>query len=174
MYTCVHAKSLQSCPNLYDSIDCAPQASLFTGFSRQEYWSGLSWLPPGIFLTQESNLHLLSLLHWQVDSLPLSPLSPPGKPTTYIYIFFNFYFIYCKNKYLYLYKYISINNLNLVLCIYFKIYVTWNDSETFFFLSNLDFWGFSCWFIFIYIIHCKYSIMYVQKPLIWEAALYGN
>ena len=33
-----------------------------------------------IFLTQESNLHLLHLLHWQVGSLPLVP---PGKPTRY-------------------------------------------------------------------------------------------
>ena len=90
----------------------AHQAPLFTGFSRQKYWSGLSCPPPGIFLTQESNSLLLSLLHWQVDSLPLAP---PGKPTTYmcvciymyiyIYISFNFYFIYYKNKYLYLYKY---------------------------------------------------------------------
>ena len=88
------------------------QAPLFTGFSRQKYWSGLSCPPPGIFLYHESNSLLLSLLHWQVDSLPLAP---PGKPTTYlcvciymyiyIYISFNFYFIYYKNKYLYLYKY---------------------------------------------------------------------
>ena len=42
------------------------------------------------------------------------------------------------------------------------------------FLSDLDFWGFLCWFIFIYIIHCKYSFMCVQNSLIWEAALYGN
>ena len=31
----------------------------------------------GIFLTQGSSLYLLSLLHWQVSSLP--PV-PPGKP----------------------------------------------------------------------------------------------
>ena len=33
----------------------------------------------GISLTQGSNLRLLCLLHWQVDSLPLVP---PGKPAT--------------------------------------------------------------------------------------------
>ena len=33
----------------------------------------------GIFLIQGSNPHLLCLLHWQVDSLPLVP---PGKPWT--------------------------------------------------------------------------------------------
>ena len=32
----------------------------------------------GIFLIQGSNLHLLSLLYWQVGSLPLAP---PGKPS---------------------------------------------------------------------------------------------
>jgi len=46
-------------------------------FSRQEYWSGLPFPSPGIFLTQGSNLCLLCLLHWQVDSLPLSHLGSP-------------------------------------------------------------------------------------------------
>ena len=44
------------------------------GFFRQEYWSGLPFPPLGIFLTQGLNLHLLQLLNWQVDSLPLSHL----------------------------------------------------------------------------------------------------
>ena len=43
----------------------AHQAPLFIGFSKQEYWSGLPCPPPGIFLTQESNLCCLCLLHWQ-------------------------------------------------------------------------------------------------------------
>ena len=34
------------------------------GFSKQERWSGLLGPPQGIFLTQESNLSLLHLLHW--------------------------------------------------------------------------------------------------------------
>ena len=37
----VHAKSLQSCLTLCDPMDTALQAPLSTGFSRQEYWSGL-------------------------------------------------------------------------------------------------------------------------------------
>ena len=53
---CVHA---QSCLTLW--------------FSRQEYRSGLPFLPlQGLFTTQGSNLQLLQLLHWQVYSLPLS------------------------------------------------------------------------------------------------------
>ena len=49
----------------------AHQAPLFMGFSRQEYCSGFHLLLQGIFPTQRSNLYLLCLLHWQVDSLPL-------------------------------------------------------------------------------------------------------
>ena len=41
----------------------ARQAPLFMGFSRQEYWSGLSFPSPGDLLTQGSNLCLLWLLH---------------------------------------------------------------------------------------------------------------
>ena len=41
-------------------------------FERQEYW--LPFLLQRIFPTQGSNLHLLCILHWQVDSLPLSHL----------------------------------------------------------------------------------------------------
>ena len=41
--------------------------------SRQEYLSGLPGPPPGDVLRQGSNLHLLGLLHWQVDSSPLAP-----------------------------------------------------------------------------------------------------
>ena len=51
----------------------AHQTPLSMGFSRQEYWSGFhSW----IFPTQGLNLHLLRLLHWQADSLPLVPPGP--------------------------------------------------------------------------------------------------
>ena len=48
---------------------------------------GCHALLQGIFPTQGSNPRLLSLLHWQVCSLPLLP---PGKP--YIYIFFLLFF----------------------------------------------------------------------------------
>ena len=40
------------------------------GFFRQNTGMGCHFLLQGIFLTQGSNPHLLSLLHWQVDSLP--------------------------------------------------------------------------------------------------------
>ena len=38
------AKSLPSCPTLCDPIDGSPPAPLAMGFSRQEYWSGLTFL----------------------------------------------------------------------------------------------------------------------------------
>ena len=47
------------------------------GFSRQEYWSGKPFPPPGTFPTQGSNLHLLCLLHCQAGSLSLCHQGPP-------------------------------------------------------------------------------------------------
>ena len=37
----------QSCLTLCDPMDCSPQAPLSMGFSRQGYWSGLPFPPPG-------------------------------------------------------------------------------------------------------------------------------
>ena len=47
IHECVRAKSIQSCLTLWDPVDCALQAPPSTGFSRQEYWSGLPYPPPG-------------------------------------------------------------------------------------------------------------------------------
>ena len=47
VYTCVHAKSLQSCPTLVTLWTVALQAPLSIGFCRQEYYSGLLSPPPG-------------------------------------------------------------------------------------------------------------------------------
>ena len=55
----------------------AHQAPLHMDFSRQDYWRWRHFLLQGIFPTQRSNWHLLSLLNWQADSLTLVP---PGKP----------------------------------------------------------------------------------------------
>ena len=54
------------------------QAPLSMGFSRQEYFGGLPFPPPGDLLTQGSNP---CLLNWQADSLSLSHLGIPGKIT---------------------------------------------------------------------------------------------
>ena len=47
----------------------AHQAPLSMGFPRQEYWSGLPFPSPGGTPNPGIPLHLL---HWQMDSLPLS------------------------------------------------------------------------------------------------------
>ena len=44
---CMHAKSLQLCLTLCDLMDFSPPGSSSMGFFRQEYWSGLSFPPPG-------------------------------------------------------------------------------------------------------------------------------
>ena len=67
----------QSCLTLCEPPDCRPPGSLFMGFPRQEYLSGLPFPPPGDLPGQGSNLLLLHLLHWQVDSLPLCRLGRP-------------------------------------------------------------------------------------------------
>ena len=44
-------------------------------FSMQEYWSRLPFPTPGNLSDPGMNLHLLRLLHWQADSLPLRHVS---------------------------------------------------------------------------------------------------
>ena len=46
-YACVHAKSLQSYPTLWDPMNCSPSGSSVHGISRQEYWRRLPCPPPG-------------------------------------------------------------------------------------------------------------------------------
>ena len=67
-----HAKSLQSCPTLCDPVDCSPPESAVHGILQARI---LKWV--ALPSSRGSNLGLLHLLHWQVDS---SPLAPPGKP----------------------------------------------------------------------------------------------
>ena len=68
---CVRA---QSCQTLQTQWTVASQAPLSMGLSWQEYWSGLPFPSPGDLPTQRLSLYPLWLLHWQVDSLPLSYL----------------------------------------------------------------------------------------------------
>ena len=76
-HTLHYVLSRLSYPTLCNPMDCSLPGSpvhgilLSMGFSRQEYWNGLSCPSPGIFLTQGSNLYLLCPLHWQVGSLTL-------------------------------------------------------------------------------------------------------
>ena len=45
--TNIVVQSLNRAQLFYSLTDCSHEASLFTGFSRQEYWSGLPFAPPG-------------------------------------------------------------------------------------------------------------------------------
>ena len=80
MWLFMHAHLLQSCPTPCNPIDCNLPGSSVYGISQARI---LEWVafPPfllqGIFPTQGSNLHLLQLLHWQADSLPLHQLWSP-------------------------------------------------------------------------------------------------
>ena len=58
----------------------AHQAPLSKGFSRQEYWRGLSWLPPRDLPNPRIEPRSPTL---QADSLPLVP---PGKPDTSLHL----------------------------------------------------------------------------------------
>ena len=66
----------QLCPTLCDPTDCSPPGSspLSMGFSRQEYWSGLLFRPPGELPDSGIKPGSPTL---QADSLPSEP---PGKP----------------------------------------------------------------------------------------------
>ena len=76
-HACTHAKLLQSCLTLQP---CGLQPARFLCLwdsPGKKTGVGCHALLQGIFLTQELNLCLLCLLHWQTVSLPLVP---PGKP----------------------------------------------------------------------------------------------
>ena len=59
----------QSSLTLCDPMDCGRQALCLWDFPGKNAGVGCHFLLQGIFLTQGSNP---DLLHWQVDSLPLS------------------------------------------------------------------------------------------------------
>ena len=61
-------------------MDCSPPGSSVHGISQARILNWVAILSSrGIFLTQGLNVCLLCLLHWQVDSLPLTL---PGKPVS--------------------------------------------------------------------------------------------
>ena len=70
-----HFSCVQLCGILWTA---ACQAPLSMEFSRQEYWSGLPCPPPGDLPDPEGKpASLTSNLHWQANSLPLTPTGKP-------------------------------------------------------------------------------------------------
>ena len=67
----------ESCPTLCDPVDCLLPARLLCPRNSPGKNTGVGchFLFQGIFPTWELNPHLLCLLYWQEDSLPLSYLS---------------------------------------------------------------------------------------------------
>ena len=60
----------QSCPTLCNSVDCSPQGSSVHGnFPGKNTGVGCHFLLHGIFLTEGTNLSVLCLLPWQVNSV---------------------------------------------------------------------------------------------------------
>ena len=74
----------QSCLTLCDPRTVACQAALSMGFSRQEYWSGLPFPSPGIFLTQELNP---GLLHYRQILYHLSYQGSQVRGSTAFFLF---------------------------------------------------------------------------------------
>ena len=69
---------IQSCLTLCNPWTVAQQAPLFMGFSREEYWNGLPFLPPGNL--PNPGIKLVSPVSpaLQVDSLPAKPSGKPA------------------------------------------------------------------------------------------------
>ena len=64
----------QSCPTLWDPVDCSPPGSSVHGISQQEYWSGLPFPSPGDLPDPGIEPRSPAL---RADS---SLTEPPGKP----------------------------------------------------------------------------------------------
>ena len=77
----VPIKSLQACPTLWSLMDCSPSGSSVRGILQARIL-GCHFLLQEIFLTQRSNLHLLGLLPWHADYLPLAASGKPVDPTS--------------------------------------------------------------------------------------------
>ena len=72
VWVCARARARSVASNSATLWIAARQTPLSMGFFRQEYWNGSPFTPPGNLPDQGLNLHLL---HWQVDSLPVSGFS---------------------------------------------------------------------------------------------------
>ena len=75
MCLCVRVQSLSCVQFFVAPWTVACQTPLFMEFSWWKYWSGLPFALPGDLPDPRiKNLHLLHLLYWQADSLPLHHL----------------------------------------------------------------------------------------------------
>ena len=74
---CMNAQSFPSSPTLWDPMDCGPPGSSVQGVLQASILAGVATPSSrGVFLTQESNLHLL---HCRRILYPLNHLRSPTK-----------------------------------------------------------------------------------------------
>ena len=75
---CVYAHLVgKLCPMLCNPLDRHPPGSCSWDFPGKNTGVGCHFLLQEIFSTRGSDSHLLHLLHWEMDSLPLSYLGSP-------------------------------------------------------------------------------------------------
>ena len=77
---CMHAKSLQSCPTLYNPMDCRPLCSAVHGILQARI---LEWgsMPSSRGSSWPRDPNGLSCVSWKTGSLPLVPLGKPRSRT---------------------------------------------------------------------------------------------
>ena len=76
---CVCAKSLQSCPTIFDPMDCSPPGSSVHGILQARILEWLPCLPPGDPPDPGIKHMCPAAPDLQVDSLPLCHWGSPGK-----------------------------------------------------------------------------------------------
>ena len=79
MYVC--AKSLQSIPTIFHSMDWSPPGSSVHGIAQERLLERVALPSSRGSSPSRDRTHVLHLLHWQMGSLPLLP---PGKPFSMI------------------------------------------------------------------------------------------
>ena len=81
-------------PDLCDPMDCSPPGTSVHGIfeARILQWVAISY--QGLFPIQGLKLHLLHLLYWQADSLPLCHLESPGFKLYKIDFFIEYIYIW--------------------------------------------------------------------------------
>ena len=74
----LHAKLLQSCLTLWDSMNCSPWGSSVCGLLRKKYWGGLPCPPPGGL--PDPGMEPVSPVSCTGSQVLYQKLVPPGKP----------------------------------------------------------------------------------------------
>ena len=93
-YTEIVCTRMLSCVQFFVTLwTIARQAPLSMGLSRQEYWSGLPFPPPGDLPNSGIKPVSVCLLHGQMGSLPLAP--PLGSSTMSFCSLIAHFFFYC-------------------------------------------------------------------------------